>query len=98
MVWGKIITTLRQENEIALYLACADISDVLCDGGKLVAKTQDENVFSNITNQTSLKKISSLAKKFGADFECVLCDNPAAKQKDDIKKLNALAGKILTII
>ena len=45
-VWGKIVLYLKEHKEIALHVACGDITDVQIDGGKLIINTFEGTLVS----------------------------------------------------
>ncbi|MBO4412895.1 MAG: hypothetical protein J5779_02660 [Clostridia bacterium] len=99
MVWGKIITRLRDLKLAALHIATGDITDIEINGETLIAKTDQEYLFGIISKEENFKEIKNAIKFLGLpyDFKIELKDKPSEKVNKDIAKLKDYVGEYLKI-
>lgn len=98
-MWGKVITHLREDKNIALQMACGDITKVeMCDG-KFVAHTTEEFNYNMISGDFAKREIEKAFRWFGLNikFEIVLDERQIDRQKVDIEKLGNMFGEIKII-
>lgn len=98
-MWGKVITYLRENKNIALQMACGDITKVEVNNGKFVAHTTEEINYNMISGDFAKHEIEKAFRWFGQNlnFEIVLDQRQIDKQNVDIEKLNAMFGEVKII-
>lgn len=99
VVWGKIVTRLRDLKLAALHIACGDITDIEINAENLIAKTDQEYLFGVINKEENFKEIKNAIKSLGFDFnfKIELKDKPSEKINQDISKLKEYVGEYLKI-
>lgn len=98
-MWGKVITFLRENKNIAIQMACGDITKVDVLGGKFVAHTTEEYNHSLLSQDFAKREIEKAFRWFGQNlnFEIILDEKQIDKQNIDIEKLKAMFGEIKII-
>ncbi len=96
-IWGRIVLYLRENKQIALHVACGDITDVVLEGENLIVNIYDkmlENLL--IEGKRELERAISWQ---GVNVKLVLnCKTiEKSKQDEDIEKLRQLFGNDLKI-
>ena len=99
VVWGKIVTRIRDLKLSALHIATGDITDIEIKGEVLIAKTDQEYLFGIINKEENLKEIENVIKFLGLKykFKIELKDKPSEKINQDILKLKEYVGEYLKI-
>ena len=62
VVWGKVITRLRELHLAALHVACGDIKNVEISGQDLIIATDQEYLLSIITKTENMEQIKNALK------------------------------------
>lgn len=62
VVWGKVITRLRELHFAALHVACGDIKNVQIVGDELIVSTDQEYLLSIITKPENIENIKTALK------------------------------------
>ena len=98
-MWGKVITYLRENKNIALQMACGDIIKVEVNDGKFIAHTTEEFNYNMISGDFAKREIEKAFRWFGQtlNFEIVLDERQIDEQKVDIEKLKTMFGEIKII-
>ncbi len=96
-VWGKIVLFLKEHRQVALHVACGDITDVTIEDGKLVVKLKDLAIYNLLTE--GRREIENAIRWQGIDLALKIEYAPVEKsgQEKDIEKLNKLLGEYLII-
>lgn len=96
-VWGKIVLYLRENHQIALHVACGDISDVVIKDGRLIISVADNTVLSLL--QDGKREIERALSWQGLDLIVDIEQKiiPPSKQEEDIKKLKQIFDDKLII-
>lgn len=99
VVWGKIITRLREQHLAALHVACGDITDVEIEKDELIISTNQEYLLSIISNDENLNEIINAIKYLGYNLKPVfkLADKPSQLIEEDLKTLRDNVGEYLII-
>lgn len=99
ILWGKVITYLRENKNIAIQMACGDITKVVMHDGKFVAHTTEEYNFNLLSQDFARREVEKAFRWFGQNlnFEVVLDERQVDKQNIDIEKLKAMFGEIKII-
>ena len=97
-VWGKTVLYLKEHRQVALHVACGDITDVQISGDSLIINIEDGMIF-NLLNDGK-RQIENALRWQGLDLNVVVNIkkvelSPAEK---DIKKLKELFGDNLKIL
>lgn len=100
VIWGKCITYLRENKNIALVMSCGDISEVEIAGEKFIASTTEEYLYNMISTDYAKKEIEKAFKwlDFNYSFEIILKDKPINELELDIEKISKIFGNNLKII
>lgn len=96
-IWGKIVIYLRENKQVALYVACGDITDVELEGDNLIVNISD-NMLWNLLNEGK-REIERAISWQGANVKLNLIFKPIekSKQEEDIQKLTEFFGNELKI-
>ena len=99
ILWGKVITYLRENKNIALQMACGDITHVEIKEGKFIAHTCEDFNFNMISGDYSKREIEKAFRWFGQNlnFEIVLDEKQIDKQMLDIEKLKSVFKDVRVI-
>ncbi|MEG1499625.1 MAG: hypothetical protein RR400_00930 [Clostridia bacterium] len=99
MIWGKCITYLRENKNVALQMSCGDISDVEIVGDKFVAKTNEEYIYNIIATKYGEQEICKafLWQGVSLKFEIQLVAKKVNKSLQDIQRLKEICEDYLLI-
>ncbi|MEG1752239.1 MAG: hypothetical protein RR140_03925 [Clostridia bacterium] len=91
-LWGKVVIALRKKNEIALHIACADITNVSIEENVFVIKTTEQYLVDIIkSNITELEKtFNELKLNFSISLQKQI--SVAEKNAMIIDKIKKIAG------
>ena len=97
-MWGKIVLFLKEHHQVALHVACGDITDVSIDGDRLVVNAS-EGMLAQILKD-GRREIENALRWQGLELklEVNLIESKNLPQQEDINKLKKLVGDKLTII
>ena len=89
---------LKEHHQVALHVACGDITDVSIDGGRLVVNAS-EGMLAQILKD-GRREIENALRWQGLELklEVNLIESKNLPQQEDINKLKKLVGDKLTII
>ncbi|MBQ3494603.1 MAG: hypothetical protein IJA69_04225 [Clostridia bacterium] len=95
--WGKLVIYLREHNNIALHIACGDITEVDVEDGVFKMYTTQDYIIELLSNEENQKQLASAFKWLGYEkFELVKKE----KQKganEDIAQLKKYFGNEIKI-
>lgn len=96
-IWGKIVSYLRENKQVALYVACGDITDVELEGDNLIVNIQD-NMIAILLSE-GRREIERAISWQGVNVKLVLNfkEIQKTKQEQDIQRLTELFGSELKI-
>ncbi len=96
-VWGKVVLFLKEHRQIALHVACGDITDVALDGNNFIINIED-GMMQNLLNEGK-REIESALRWQGLDLNVILNIKVIEKSpvEQDIEKLKNLFGEKLVI-
>lgn len=99
VVWGKIITRLREQHLAALHVACGDITNVEINNQELIISTEQEYLLSIISKEENFAQIINAIKFLGYNLTPVvkLSDKPNQLIEEDIRILKENVGDYLKI-
>lgn len=92
-----MVLFLRENHQIALHVACGDISDIVIDNGSLIISVADNTVFSLL--QDGRREIERALSWQGVELNVVIQQKilPPSKQEEDISKLKNMFEEKLII-
>lgn len=98
-VWGKILTRLRENNDIALFVSCGEIHNILLKENKLVLQTDKKYLLDLINEDDNILALKRSARFLGYDFEIVieLLEDKNEKANKDVSFLKDKLGKFLIV-
>ena len=96
-VWGKVVLYLREHRQVALHVACGDITDVSIDGNDLIINIEDGMIYNLLVD--GKRQIENVVRWQGFELNVkVNIKNIELSSADqDIKKLKDLFGDKLVI-
>lgn len=96
-VWGKVVLFLKEHRQIALHVACGDITDVALDSNNFIINIED-GMMQNLLNEGK-REIESALRWQGLDLNVILNIKVIEKSpvEQDIEKLKNLFGEKLVI-
>lgn len=95
--WGKLVIYLREHNNIALHIACGDITEVdVCDN-KFQIYTTEKYIIELLSNEENAKQLKNAISWLGySDYE-IIQKQKKKSAEDDIKTLKKYFGDYLII-
>ena len=96
-MWGKVVLFLKEHHQVALHVACGDITDVALDGQNLIVKAGD-GMLANLLAD-GRREIENALRWQGLDLslKVEIIEHKLTPQEEDIQKLQKLVGDYLTI-
>ena len=93
-----MVLFLKEHHQVALHVACGDITDVSIDGDRLVVNAS-EGMLAQILKE-GRREIENALRWQGLDLklEVNLIESKNLPMQEDINKLKKLVGNKLTII
>ena len=97
-MWGKIVLFLKEHRQVALHVACGDITDVSIDGDRLVVNASEGMLVQILKD--GRREIENALRWQGLELklDVNLIESKNLPQQEDINKLKKLVGDKLTII
>ena len=97
MLWGQFITKLRENNHIALYVACGDIEDIEIVNQTLFVKTTNQSLFNRL--QEYKNQLTDVLHEIqpNLNIDIVKQETPIDLIKQDLIKLKSIFQDNLTI-
>ncbi|MBQ8792572.1 MAG: hypothetical protein IJZ62_03040 [Clostridia bacterium] len=89
-VWGKVVLFLKEHRQIALHVACGDITDVELDGNKLILNVFDGTLVNMLND--GRREIENALRWQGLEHKVVvnIKETQLSKSEQDIKRLKAV--------
>ena len=89
-VWGKVVLFLKEHRQIALHVACGDITDVELDGNKLILNVFDGKLVNMLND--GRREIENALRWQGLEHKVVvnIKETQLSKSEQDIKRLKAV--------
>ena len=96
-VWGKVVLFLKEHRQVALHVACGDITDVELGQSSLIVRVR-ENMLNQLLTD-GRREIESALRWQGLDLSLQIEYTPPqlSGQEQDIEKLKKIAGEYLKI-
>ena len=96
-IWGKVVLFLRDNREVALHVACGDITDIELVGKKFIVNVQD-GLMNNILVEGK-RELERALRWQGLDLELEinLKQKYMTKEEQDIEKLKKMFGNNIKI-
>ncbi len=96
-VWGKVVLFLKEHRQVALHVACGDITDVSIEEGRLIVRLKDSTIYNLLTE--GRREIENAIRWQGIDLQLKIEYLPVVKsgQEKDIEKLSDQFGDYLII-
>ena len=96
-IWGRIVLYLRENKQVALHVACGDITDVELEGDNLVVNVYDK-MLENLLKEGK-REIERAISWQGVNVKLVLNFKSIEKssQDKDIEKLKQMFGNEIII-
>lgn len=96
-IWGRIVLYLRENKQVALHVACGDITDVQLEGDNLIVNVYDQ-MLENLLRDGRRELERALSWQ-GVNVNLVLNFKTIQKseQERDIERLKKLFGNEITI-
>lgn len=97
-VWGKVVLYLREQRQVALHVACGDITDVQIDNDSLIINIEDGMIY-NLLNDGK-RQIENALRWQGLDLKVVINTKKVelSSAEKDILRLKELFGDNLKIL
>lgn len=98
-VWGKLLTRLRESNEVALFASCGEVSNILLKEDKIVLQTDKKYLADLIGDDKNILILKRAARFLGYDFDfsVEVLESKNEKIDKDIIFLKEKLGKFLII-
>lgn len=89
-----MVLYLKDRKQIALHVACGDITDVVLDKGKLIINVYDGMLVNLL--QAGKREIESAVRWQGLELELEICVKQQVKDKADIDiaRLQEVFGEV----
>lgn len=96
-VWGKVVLFLKEHRQIALHVACGDITDVALDGNNFIINIED-GMMQNLLSEGK-REIERALRWQGLDLNVIISVKVVEKsaEEQDVEKLKNLFGDKLVI-
>lgn len=96
-IWGKVVLFLREHRQVALHVACGDITDVELEGNKLIVNVYDGMLVNLL--QEGRREIESALRWQGLELQLEVRTKEKFKsdEEQDIEKLKEVFGEYLIL-
>lgn len=96
-IWGKIVLYLKERRQIALHVACGDITDVELKDNNLIINITDGMMYDLLND--GKRELESALRWQGLELNIVINVKKVelSSQEKDIKKLKELFGDYLIV-
>lgn len=93
-IWGKVVLYLKNNHQVALHVACGDITDVAIENGKFVVNVLDGMLVNLLVE--GKREIERALSWQGLDFELVInCKKvELSTSEHDLKRLREVFGDV----
>lgn len=90
--WGKLIVYLREHNNIALHVACGDISDVFIENNVFIIRTDQEYIYDMLNTQDNQKQLQEAFLFIGINKYKILKSETLENTEQIVHKLKEYFG------
>ena len=96
-IWGKVVLYLKENHQIALYVACGDLTDVSIQDSVLKIEVLDSTMLSVLSD--GKREIERALSWQGLNLRVEISQKiiPPTKEEEDINKLTKIFGEKLVI-
>ncbi len=96
-IWGKVVLQLKERKQIALHVACGDITDVELKDNSLIINVT-ENVLAGLLEEGK-REIERAISWQGLDLKVIvnLKEKFSTKADKDIEKLNQIFEEVKVV-
>ena len=96
IIWGKVVTWLRQNKETLLQITCGEIVEIKLENGAILAKTTDQYAYDRIMQPNNLDKIKKalIWQGLNGSFKLALEKSEGDKTEEDLQKLKKIFGDV----
>lgn len=96
-IWGKVVLFLKEHREVALHVACGDITDVVVENGVLTITASDNTMLSLL--ESGKKEIERALSWQGQELAVEIKEKKKtiSKTEEDLIKLKKMFGDKLKI-
>jgi len=93
-IWGKVVLYLKERKQIALHVACGDITDVVLEKGRLIINVYDGMLVNLL--QAGKNEIENAVRWQGLELEIEICvkEIESNMAQRDIKKIKEVFDNI----
>ena len=93
-IWGKAILYLKEHKEIALHVACGDITDVALEGNKFIINLFDGMLINLL--EEGKRKIEQALRWQGLELQVVvkIKKEILSDSEQDLKRLNEVFDNV----
>lgn len=93
-IWGKVVLYLKERKQIALHVACGDITDVALDKNKLIVNVYDGMLVNLL--QAGKTDIENAIRWQGIELEVEICVKEVERScaEKDIKRLKEVFDEV----
>lgn len=96
-MWGKVVLFLKEHKEVALHVACGDITNVKIEDGKLTIYASDSTMLALL--ESGKREIERALSWQGLELlvDIVQIEKTISKEEEDLNKLQKMFGNKLKI-
>lgn len=97
VIWGRVVSRLREQKNITLHITCGNILDVEIENGDFIIKTSEKYIFDIVRENLSQLQscFSSLGYEYSVKIQKIITQEEIINE--DIEKLRKIAGDYLKI-
>ena len=96
-VWGKLLTRLRENGDVALFVSCGEISDVKIEENCLIINTEKDYIYNLLVADENLLSIKRALRFLGIALD-VKVQKIAPKDFDVNKDIEFLKEKFKNLV
>ena len=98
-IWGKILTRLREINEIALFVSCGEVSDIKLENNTINIQTDKKYLADLIGNEQNILALKRAMRFLGYEFDLIInmIEGRNKKIEKDIEFLKQKLGNFLKL-
>lgn len=86
-IWGKVVLYLKEHRQVALHVACGDITDVALVDGKLVINVLEQMLAKLLEEGKSIIERALRWQGLELDVEINMKEQESSQSQQDIKRL-----------
>lgn len=96
--WGKLVIYLREHNNIALHIACGDITEVDVEDGVFKIYTTESYIIDMLESEDNKKQLQAAINWLGYEKYELVQRQKQKGMKEDIETLKKYFGEDIKII